>query len=150
MKKFIFVLSCILVFSSLTKAASSVTSSQPNIVFIFSDDHATQALSAYGHEISKIAQTPHIDRVATQGIRFDRCLVGNSICGPSRATILTGTYSHINKFYSNERTAFDGSQPTFPKILQANNYQTALIGKWHLASDPTGFCLLYTSDAADE
>ena len=139
MKKFILVLSCLLVFSSLTKAASSITSSQPNIVFIFSDDHATQALSAYGHEISKIAQTPHIDRVATQGIRFDRCLVGNSICGPSRATILTGTYSHINKFYSNERTAFDGSQPTFPKILQANNYQTALIGKWHLASDPTGF-----------
>ena len=106
-------------------------------MFYLSDDHATQALSAYGHEISKIAQTPHIDKVATQGIRFDRCLVGNSICGPSRATI--DRDSHINKFYSNERTAFDGSQPTFPKILQANNYQTALIGKWHLASDPTGF-----------
>ena len=112
---------------------------RPNIVFIFSDDHATQAVSAYGHEISKIAQTPHIDHIAEQGIRFDRCLVGNSICGPSRATILTGTYSHINKFYSNERTKFDGSQPTFPKILQNVDYQTALIGKWHLASDPTGF-----------
>ena len=66
----------------LVIGASTVLSSQPNIVFIFSDDHATQALSAYGHEISKIAQTPHIDKVAESRIRFDRCLVGNSICGP--------------------------------------------------------------------
>lgn len=125
--------------SSLSIAGSSLPPKQPNIVFIFSDDHATQAVSAYGHELSEYAPTPNIDRIGEHGIRFDRCLVGNSICGPSRATILTGTYSHINKFYSNERTEFDGSQPTFPKILQKQNYQTALIGKWHLASDPTGF-----------
>ena len=112
---------------------------QPNIVFLFSDDHATQAIGAYGHELATLAPTPHLDRIADYGMRFDRCLVGNSICGPSRATILTGTYSHINKFFSNEHTKFDGSQPTFPKVLQRSGYKTALIGKWHLASEPTGF-----------
>ena len=101
---------------------------QPNIVFLFSDDHATQAIGAYGHELASLAPTPYLDRIADRGMRFDRCLVGNSICGPSRATILTGTYSHINKFFSNEHTKFDGSQPTFPKVLQRNGYKTDLIG----------------------
>jgi arylsulfatase A-like enzyme len=111
---------------------------QPNIVFIFSDDHAYQAISAYG-EARKLLATPNLDRIANEGMRFNRCLVGNSICGPSRATILTGKYSHLNGFYNNSNSRFDSSQTTFPKLLQSSGYQTAIFGKWHLISDPTGF-----------
>lgn len=111
---------------------------RPNVVFIFSDDLTCQALSAYG-EKRKLLDTPHMDRIGREGMRFDRCLVTNSICGPSRATILTGKYSHRNGFYNNTNSRFDGSQQTFPKLLQAAGYSTAIIGKWHLISDPTGF-----------
>jgi arylsulfatase A-like enzyme len=123
----------------LTSAvAAAAASRQPNIVFIFSDDHAYQAISAYG-EARKLLDTPNIDRIAKGGIRFDRCLVPNSICGPARATILTGKYNHLNGFPNNSNSTFDGSQTTFPKLLKAGGYQTALVGKWHLISDPTGF-----------
>ncbi len=114
-------------------------SERPNIVFVFTDDHATQAISAYGGILKDVAPTPHLDRLAKDGMRFDRCLVTNSICGPSRAAILTGKHSHKNGFFVNENTQFDGSQQTFPKLLQKAGYQTAIIGKWHLGSEPTGF-----------
>ena len=82
--------------------ASQAAPKQPNILFIFSDDHAYQAISAYGEE-RKLLETPNLDRIAREGMRFDRCLVNNSICGPSRAAILTGKYSHANGFYNNTK-----------------------------------------------
>ncbi|REK11185.1 MAG: DUF4976 domain-containing protein [Planctomycetota bacterium] len=110
----------------------------PNILFIFSDDHAFQALSAYG-EARNLLDTPNLDRIAREGMLFNRCIVPNSICGPSRATILTGKYSHLNGFYNNSNSRFDGSQTTFPKLLNKAGYSTAIFGKWHLRTDPTGF-----------
>ena len=107
---------------------------RPNIVYIMSDDHAAHAISAYG---SKINQTPNIDRLARDGIRFNHCYAVNSICTPSRATIITGKYSHINGVPVFNR--FDGSQPTIAKYLQAAGYYTGIFGKWHLESEPTGF-----------
>lgn len=119
----------------LTGCGSNEKSNPPNILFIFTDDHCVQAISSYG---SKLIETPNMDRIANEGMRFERCYVTNSICGPSRAVIQTGKYSHLNGKMTN-RGAFDSTQQTFPKLLQKAGYQTAIIGKWHLRSIPTGF-----------
>lgn len=118
------------IFSSLPMAAQD----KPNILFVFSDDHAQHAISSYG---SKVNQTPHLDRLAVDGARFTNSFVTNSICTPSRATLLTGQYSHLNGVPVFNR--FDGQRDHVAKRLQAGGYHTGIIGKWHLGSDPTGF-----------
>lgn len=111
-----------------------------NIVHIMSDDHSYQTISAYGGPVSKLAPTPNIDRLAARGMLFTRAYVDNSISSPSRATLLTGKYSHMHGQIRLGRTpAFDADQTTFPKLLRQAGYQTAIFGKWHLWSQPQGF-----------
>ncbi len=112
---------------------------QPNILFIMSDDHASRAISCYGSGINK---TPHIDRLAAEGMRLNHCYVTNSICTPSRAAILTGTYNHVNGV-TTLATPINNRLPHVAKHLQTGGYQTAIVGKWHLGEgkehEPTGF-----------
>ena len=111
---------------------------RPNILFIFTDDHAPHAIGAYDGIYKKLNPTPNIDRLASEGVLFRNSFCTNSICGPSRAVIITGKHSHKNGFRRNS-DCFDGDQQTFPKLLQKAGYQTAIFGKWHLKSDPQGF-----------
>ena len=108
-------------------AVMAAPASRPNVVLVLGDDLTMQAISAYRHPL-KLLQTPNMDRLAREGALFERCLVPNSICGPSRAVILTGKYSHLNGFYANAGTnRFDGAQPTMPKLLQKAGYRTAFV-----------------------
>jgi arylsulfatase A-like enzyme len=122
---------------AIVNAQVSQASSQgkPNIIFIMADDHGYQAVSAYSN---KLIQTPNIDRIGREGAVMRKAFVTNSVCSPSRAVILTGKYSHVNGMRDNG-IYFDGSQQTLPKILKTNGYRTAIVGKWHLFSQPTGF-----------
>ena len=128
MKKFLLFFILLLMFSC------SDNDKRPNILFIMSDDHAYQAISAYD---DKLIQTPNIDRIANEGILFTNACVTNSICAPSRAVILTGKHSHLNGKIDNH-AQFDTTQVTFPQLFQKAGYQTAMFGKLHFGNNPKG------------
>lgn len=121
------------------KGLTSSMATRPNILFVLTDDHAAHAISAYG---SRLNATPNIDRIAVEGVALGNCFCTNALCAPSRASILTGTYSHINGV-TTLGTPFDNRQPTFPSLLHDSGYQTAIFGKWHLGhapeNHPSGF-----------
>lgn len=116
--------------------AAAAAQGHYNIVYIMTDDHTAQMMSCYDN---RFVETPNLDRIAADGVKFVNSYVANSLSGPSRACMLTGKHSHKNGFTNNEHGVFDGSQQTMPKLMQKAGYQTAIIGKWHLVSTPTGF-----------
>ena len=124
---------------ALFAAAVVHAAPRPNVVWIFSDDHSFQAIGAYGSRLAKLNPTPNIDRLAREGMRFDRAYVANSLCGPSRATLLTGKFNHLCGKPDNSGSTFDTRQRQFQMILRAKGYQTALIGKIHLPGKMHGF-----------
>lgn len=107
-----------------------------NIVYIMTDDHTAQMMSCYDN---RYVETPNLDRIAQDGVKFVNSYVANSLSGPSRACMLTGKHSHKNGFTNNEHGIFDGTQQTMPKLMRQAGYETAIVGKWHLVSLPTGF-----------
>ena len=128
-------------FTGLTIFAAGLTQAQnkaPNILFIMSDDHTSQAISAYGGFLGQYMPTPNIDRLAKEGARMNNCFVTNSISTPSRGCILTGQYSQKNGVYTLS-DMIDRDHPNVAKDLQKEGYQTAIIGKWHLGTEPAGF-----------
>ncbi|MFT6480278.1 MAG: arylsulfatase A-like enzyme, partial [Spirosomataceae bacterium] len=135
MKMFKNLLLLIIVIFSFTSCKKAEEQKRPNILFIMSDDHAYQAISAYDNTL---IETPNIDRIASEGMLFTNACVTNSICAPSRAVILTGKHSHLNGKIDNN-FPFDTTQMTFPQLLQANGYQTAMFGKLHFGNSPKGF-----------
>jgi len=139
-RKYVCVAAAVTAIATLTAGCTTVSTTErkdtrPNILFIMSDDHSERAISAYG---STLISTPNIDRIADEGVIFRESFVANSICGPSRAIMLTGKHSHKNGFRDNH-DQFDGSQPTYPHYLQQAGYATAVVGKWHLRTTPVGF-----------
>ena len=127
------------VFANPAQTQAQVSDDRPNVLFIFSDDHAVNAISSYGGPLAGVAPTPNIDRIAREGALFQNSFCANSICGPSRACILSGKHSHINGFMRNDGKGFDQSQWTFVKDLNQSGYQTAVVGKWHLKTKPVAF-----------
>lgn len=142
MKYFKYLLCLTILIQSCKQKEENITvedsQQRPNIIYIMADDHAEQAISAYGHPISQLAPTPNIDRIANEGALFTNNFCTNSLCGPSRSVILTGKFSHINGFRMNGEH-FNGNQQTFPKLLQKAGYETGIVGKWHLFGLPQGF-----------
>ncbi len=133
-KVFVFLIAIVSLLSCAEKEKEKETKKRPNILFIMSDDHAYQAISAYS---DKLIKTPNIDRLADEGMLFTNACVTNSICAPSRATILTGKHTHINGKIDN-KMPFDTTQVTFPKLFQEAGYQTAMFGKLHFGNNPKG------------
>ncbi|MEM0964904.1 MAG: sulfatase [Verrucomicrobiota bacterium] len=129
---------CTAAFLLVSLVARASEESRPNIVWIFSDDHTYQAIGAYGGILAEVDPTPNLDQLAAEGMRFDKSYVENSICAPARATLLTGKFSHVHGKFDNHNR-FDHNQQQFQKILQQNGYQTAMIGKIHLAGKMQGF-----------
>ena len=149
--KTIILLTSLIVTITSCNSDKRVPLKKPNIIYIMADDLTTQAISAYGGIYKDIAPTPNIDKVAKEGMLFQDVLVTNSICGPSRAAILTGNYSNLNGYYKNESGGkFDDSKWTFPQEFQKSGYKTALFGKWHLGTEPVGFDTFKYHNAAGQ